>query len=108
MAEISDIVQKLVIRSVQGRVDWQKTVDENAYFARFSNASVSINKSSFQGYSLKIRNQEGRDLVELSEQDDKGRECQAQLKELYNHARSIALGVDSQLDKLLQELEADA
>jgi len=104
MAEISDILTTLLERTRQDKVGWQTTVDESTFVAVFGKASVSIVEFGYpETVMLRILNQEGRQIESTAgttaEEDE-------QLKELYSKARRIALGVDSQLEDLLKELQA--
>ena len=113
MADVTDILTKLLERTNQDKVSWQSTVDESTFLAVVGNTSVAINEEygdyGHLQYVLKILNQEGREIERLGSNTPNkyGETSYAELSELYMMARRLALGVDSQLDKLLQELEVD-
>ncbi len=114
MAEISDILTKLLERTNQDRISWQTTADDQTFLAVLGNSSVSIDEDydRYGGivYVLKILNKEGREIERINSNtssDEHGNTWRSELSELYIKARRVALGVDSQLDSLLQELEAD-
>ena len=107
MANISDILVKLIERTNQDKVDWQLAADESAYMAAFGNTSVVVSEDDLAGVIFKILNQENQVIEYLSSDYGEGREWAIELRELYSQARKIALGVGNQLDQLLQELEAD-
>lgn len=107
MAEISDILVKLLERTNQDKVDWQSAADEAAFMAVFGNTSVVVSSDDLEGVIFKIVNQEGRVIEDISSDFGAGRDWSVELRELYSKARRLALGVDSQLDRLLQEIEAD-
>ena len=114
MAEISDILTKLLERTNQDRISWQTTADEKTFLAVLGSSSVSIDedysRSGGRVYVLKVLNQEGREIERISSKIPLAEDVNTsnrELSELYIKARRVALGVDSQLDSLLQELEAD-
>ena len=113
MADVTDILTKLLERTNLDKVSWQSTVDDSTFLAVLGNTSVAINEEYGDygqlQYVLKILNQEGREIERLGSytSNKDGETSHDELSELYLKARRIALGVDSQLDSLLQELEAD-
>jgi hypothetical protein len=106
MAEISDILTKIE-RTNQDKVSWQTTADDRAFIAVLGNASVMVLQDSSEYLILKILNAEGREIEQLDTGVGVGTDWRGELEDLYTKARRIALGVDSQLDSLLQELESD-
>ena len=109
MAEISDILITLLERTRQDKVSWQTTADESAFVAVLGKASVSIEDDYNVGMTLRILNQEGREIESVGGHQPSVRptlEQLDQLRDIYTMARRIALGVDSQLDDLLKELQA--
>ena len=107
VAETTDILTRLLERTNQDKVGWQSTSDEDTFTAVLGNASVLILVDRTNAAILQILNQEGREIERLDSGTQEGQQWGYQLRELYSRARRIALGVDSQLDDLLQELEAD-
>ena len=111
MADISDILTKLLERTNQDRIGWQTTADDYTFLAVLGNSSVSISEVFIYGYDdsyvLKILNNEGREIERIASDTVSSETFDTSLQELHKKARRIALGVDSQLDNLLQELEAD-
>ena len=107
MAEVSDILAKLLERTNQNKVSWQTTVDDDAFIAVLGNASVRIHVDQYSDTILKILNNEGREIEQIDSGVDDGSQWKSELNALYLKARRIALGVDSELDELLRELEAE-
>jgi hypothetical protein len=106
MAEISDILTSLLERSKQDKINWQLTANEFLFLAVLGKTSVTIEELSIErNMILRIRNQEGREIESLSTWPLMIEEQDKQLRELYREARRVALGVESQLDELLKELE---
>ena len=110
MAEISDILATLLERTREDKVSWQTTAAESTFLAVLGKASVTIEESSFPEYNvvLRILNHEGRQIESLIIGPTTSPQQDQQLEELYSKARRIALGVDSQLEDLLKELESDS
>ena len=115
MAEISDILTTLLERTKQDKINWQTTADDYAFLAVFGKTSVMIREEDSEfdftvvskPLVLRILNPEGREIERLSSETlPGGNPTVTQLRELYSMARHMALGVDSQLDDLLKELQA--
>ena len=107
MAEISDILIKLLERTNQDKVTWKHTSDERIFIAVLGKASVMIREDRNYDLLLRILNPDGREIDTLDSGTALGRQWAGQLSELYTKARRIALGGDKLLDELLKELEAD-
>lgn len=108
MAETSDILTKLLERTNQDKVNWQSTSEDDLFLAVLGNSSVTIREYESFGpqYSLRILNDEGRVIEGLMSESGEGANWYGEMHELYAKARRIALGVDSQLEDLLKELQA--
>lgn len=111
MAEISDILTTLLERTRQDKISWQSTADDSAFLAVVGKGSVMIIEDQLYEniFVLRILNSEGREIESMaggSRSAQTNLEEGVQLRELYSMARRIALGVDSQLDDLLKELQA--
>ena len=107
MAETSDILIRLLERTNQDKVNWKPTSDEQTFIAVLGKASVMILRDDLNDTVLRILNPDGREIETLDTATPAARQWVGQLRELYTKARRIALGVDSQLDELLRELETD-
>lgn len=106
MAEISDILTRLLERTDQDKVIWKSTVDERAFIAAFGKNSVVIQQDQRPfGFEMRILDHQGREIEQLQFEGAPSASIQSQLRDLYHKARRLALGVDSQLDSLLKELE---
>ena len=109
MAQISEILLKLLERTNQDKVIWKSTVDERAYVTVIGKNSVIIQQDHRPfGFEMRILDEQGRELDRLHYEHTHSSAAQFQLQELFYKARNLALGVDNQLDELLQELEVDA
>ena len=108
MAVITEILDKLLERTNQDKVIWKSTADERAYLAVIGKNSVVVQQDHrLFGFEMRILDQKGREIDQLIFEGATGATVQSQLRDLYHQARRLALGVDSQLDSLLQEIEAD-
>ena len=107
MAQISEILLKLLERTDQDKVIWKSTVDERAYITVIGENSVIIQEDHRPfGFEMRVLDEQGREIDWL--QFEQAASVQSPLRDLYHKARRLALGVDSQLDKMLQELEVDS
>ena len=108
MAEVTEILTTLLERTREDKVGWQTTADESTFLAVLGKASVTIEESEYTNkVVLRILNQEGRLIESLAISSESTAAVDDQLTELYTKARRIALGVDSQLEDLLKELETE-
>lgn len=109
MADVADILSTLLERTNQDRIRWQTTADDETFLVVLGNSSVSISEGSVgsypKQYTLKILNQDGREIERMDSVQPSPYDYL--LSDLYLKARRVALGVDSQLDTLLQELESE-
>ena len=109
MAQISEILLKLLERTNQDKVIWKSTVDDRAFITVIGKNSVVIQQDDrLYDIEMRVLDQQGREIDRLQFEGAASATVQSQLRDLYHKARRLALGVDSQLDKLLQELEVDA
>lgn len=114
MAEISQILTTLLERTRQNKISWQTTADDYVYLAVFGKASVMIREGESdlpfleidKPVVLTILNTDGHEIERMTGGSIPGLGTEPQLRELYTMARRVALGVDSQLDDLLKELQA--
>ena len=106
MAEISDILTKLLERTDEDKVSWQPTADESTFTAVLGKSSVMIDQDYRLGFVLTILNAEGREIERVNSSEVYEVELEPLLQELYYKAKRIALRVESELDELLKELEA--
>lgn len=107
MAEITDVLTKLVERTGQNKVGWKPTADEKTFMALIGDNSVTI--SSPKGLYvpdvvLRVLDKDGREIDRL-DSTAKGGELTPELRQLFEKARSVALSVPKELDELLKELE---
>lgn len=108
MAEITDILTKLLERTIQDKVIWKTAVDERAFITVVGENSVVIQQDDRpSGIEMRILDHQGREIDRLQFGGASSALVQTQLSDLFYKARNLALGVGSQLDKMLQELEVD-
>ena len=108
MAEIADIISKLLERTNEGKVSWRTSVDENTFTAVVGKTSTLVygygDPRSRQEVQLRILNSEGREIERYDTKTEFDQLIELDLVELFTKARRVALGVDSQLDELLKAL----
>lgn len=112
MAEIADIVTRLLQRTNQQNISWQPTVSEDVFLATIGDSSsVTVN-----GYKtgrgqeevrFRILDERGRKLEEYDTYDMDDEFVRLKLIDIYEGARRFALQIDSHLDELLKDLEND-
>ena len=107
MADIADILMKLLERTDQGKVSWDGAPSDDTFIVTLGSVSVSIGTLDpfLDEVVLRISNNEGRLLESLDTMSAEGRSLKNHLLDLYFKVRRQALGVDSQLDDLLKALE---
>ncbi|MFQ6026196.1 MAG: hypothetical protein ACE5Q6_01635 [Dehalococcoidia bacterium] len=104
MAEITDVLTKLLERTNEGKVQWKPTSNERTFAAVVGTLSVMI-LTDQDGLVLSILDKSGREIERLTNYDFRTpTEVENEMIELYKIARHAALNVGSQLDELLKEL----
>ena len=109
MAEIADIISKLLERTNEGKVSWKTSVDEKTFTAVVGSTStlLSANDDALgnQRVRFRILDKQGREIERYDTFHQFDAKILHNLTELYVKARRTALGVDSQLDELLKALD---
>lgn len=108
MAVITDVLTKLLELTKDNKIGWQTTSDEEAFAAIIGDLSAVILQDHWGDPTLKILNKAGVDIEQLYANENTNVELRFDLGELYIMAKRVALGVDSQLDELLSELDKKA
>lgn len=106
------LIQRLHARTKEGKILWERTIDEGVFRATVGATSVSLvpdkTPDGWGNYVdttlLRIFNDEGSVIEEISSDSVGKREFADLLQELYELARRQAMGVDQILDKLLDQL----
>jgi hypothetical protein len=103
------LIHKLLERSKRGKVQWEATAAEGVYQAAFPQYSVKI--YSLPGdmgeldYILQLADDEGQVIDEIRDTDFPNEFNN--MRDLFNCARSIGLGLDRALDSILAALGPD-
>ena len=114
MAEVTDIITKLLERTNENKVSWQTTADEDTFIAVVGDTSTLV--SAYEGrlgkqeVRFRILNREGREIERYDTSFtilnfERLKDIDNSLAQLYAKARRFALGVEDQLDELLKALE---
>ena len=110
MAEMSDIVSRLRLRTEENRVPWKPTADESAFAASFGDMSLLISQRTLVSGSVP------RTIYKLSVLDEKGYEIDSAiytvelggdyqtLPNLYRTAKRQALGIEERLQDLMSRI----
>ncbi len=105
MTKILEIIDKLQELSMQGRIAWKPTVNDETFMAALENTSVVMRRTELPDmrltYSLSILNELGLEVVKHYSHESEPAEGEA-LKSIYETARHSA--VNAQLDNVLVEL----
>jgi hypothetical protein len=102
------LISRLLARSREGKVAWEATAEEGTYQAAFPQYSVKVFAREGQegvDYVLQVADDKGQVIDEISDPDFPDQ--LQNMRELFNHARSTALGVDRALHSILSALERD-
>ena len=119
MDRMTQILEKLIDRTQEGRLGWHTTADPDRFLTTLDTIGVIVNSRSQLGletqYRVEIQNQDGvtievletPDLNLFSSQVGFADQHQAPLIErLFKLARQSALEVDLTLDELVNHLDA--
>lgn len=107
MADVRQIISKLVERTKENRVPWGPTFFGQTYHASVGNQLITITQGRNRSNStvtLSITDSLGRELVKAS-YDSAHPEVHRELPDLFEGARRTVIGVDRQLDELLEALD---
>lgn len=113
------LIKKLKDRTFEGKIRWEKTIDEGVFQAAFPGYTVRLYKAStrVEGASgddliLQIFNDQGELIEEISDADFFRTPAHSivysTLNELYSDARRIAMGVEDAVSALLSILDKDS
>ena len=103
MIGLGHILNGLVVRTAEGKLQWSRTVEEGSFAASLDAISVVIAVDD-AGYSLEILDESGS-TVDSLEVPDTTKAEDDQLERLYVLARRSAHDVDSVLEKLARSLD---
>ena len=109
MADINVIIDKLLERTKQDKINWRPTLPENTFLAVIGKLGVSIalpNLSTFDSIvRFRVVDQTGQLVKEINADRINDAAIYYKLREIHQQARLAALGDESHLDELLAELE---
>jgi hypothetical protein len=115
MAEITDVLNRVIERTEQGQLNWKPTASEQTFVSVIGDRSVMISELKPTSRSplppfppsveFKILDKGGREIAVLDDEMVEGKERRQDLLRLYRSARSNALQVESQLEALLKDVE---
>jgi hypothetical protein len=110
-----NLITQLHKQSAEGKVTWQKTLDDGVFQAGFPNYTIKLSTRqnpddrTALDYVLRILDADGETIeeiadTELSAPNFSRQEAYLLMKELYSTARRISMGVEKALDSILSEL----
>ena len=117
MERIWELSKKIKRLSTNGKLEWERGVEEGVYQVSFPDYTVAVYKrGQYQDqddYFIQIKDSEGEVLEQVNDnqlaQNIRGveqTEAFRTLESIFSMARSKALGVDSALSKLMESLDA--
>ena len=104
MAEIADIISKLLERTNEGKVSWKTSVDEKTFTAVVGNTSTLVSARDDaignQQVQFRILDSQGREIERYDTLHQYDAEIGASLREVYTKAKRVALGVAAFVESL--------
>ena len=105
MAELSEILQKLIHQTEMNNVSWTTTADDDTFSAIVGELSVMSLTDLAGDFVLRIFNIDGRLIESLDSGAASGKNYADDLFSLNQMARRVTLGTDSTLDDLSRALD---
>lgn len=116
MDRTTQILEKLIERTQEGKVSWHTTVDPDGFLTTLDTISVIVSSNQpFVEYRVEIQNQDGVTVMVKETPDslpamlirhEDERHLDQLLGRLFGLARRSALKVDSTLEELVSHLDA--
>lgn len=112
--KLARMVSEIHRRTSGGSMRWEETSTENTFQVALANYTLRISQitSNYEddiSYYFAITDEKGREIEGLSpgdfDQTELGKRPHVVLKEIYEGARRMALGVEKSLDDILSQLE---
>ena len=104
MVVMTDVIEKLVERTDQGRVPWKTSVGESQFSARLGNLLVLISSRHADHVKLSVVNEKGTEIDSAEHVEFPGGQHPV-LRELFTSAKRTALGTDQTLKELIELLD---
>ena len=108
MANISDVIEKLLEKTEQNRINWKPTAAANTFAATIGSLGVSISVPrqtlADSLVRLQVFNESGRIVQECIADSIDQPHDHGKLMKIHSKASQIASGNDPRLDELLSEL----
>lgn len=107
MIELGQILEGLVQRTTEGKLNWSRTVENGRFVTSVDAISVVVVELQYPAdirYRLDILDESG-ETVESLRYEDTTSEQDEQLARLYVLARRSALNINATLEKLAKGLE---
>lgn len=109
MADVNEVIDKLLERTNQNKIGWKATVTENTFIAVIGNLGVSIwlpRPASVDAIvQFRVLDKTGQVVQELNADPIGNGATYYKLREIHQKAGRTALTDESRLDELLAELE---
>ena len=113
MSKLADFMKRLHKNTLDGTISWQETFEDDKYQISFPKYTLQIlmNEDSTGdiSYIVQIFNEEGKLIEDISDYDISNEIPHGfvMMKEIYERARSQAMGLDKALDDIMTYLPPD-
>lgn len=109
------VLDKILEKTIQGRLEWETTANENTFLAVLQDSTISITRGYYEFYLtppsgkelyiFDFRNENGSivESIEVSFGEDKNYE---KATRIYDLARQQSSTIDKNLDHILEQLAA--
>ncbi|HYA40870.1 MAG TPA: hypothetical protein VEF34_06180 [Syntrophobacteraceae bacterium] len=122
MNKTANFIGQLYAATIEDKIQWDKTVEENQFQTSFTNYSIKI--GLYQGgyddvdnYELSVINSDGIEIAKINPNDvesftfrykqgEQPKSSYRIFREIYEKARRTALGIEQALDDLMTSLKA--
>lgn len=112
------LVQKLNSLTKESKLDWNEDFEDGSFAVNFPNQTLTISHDHSGGrnnaeiYVVTIRNDEGKVIERVSDEDLDGHESEevphfVMMKDIYEGARRHASGASAAIDEILEQLGDD-
>jgi hypothetical protein len=105
---MSEILDKLMLQTNFGKVNWNPTAERGTFLTSFGDYSAVISKSQFTlDIELRFLDKRGNAIDAVtSSQDQRGNKTRVQLYEIYEAASKQAVDAANHLDNLARAIDA--
>lgn len=110
--KIVALAKTLAERTARGELDWEESERPGVFQLSFSNSSVRIyhresrQQRGSREFVLSIHNSVGVEVEEVGDESLPVDDAFPMMRQMYEEARRKAMGVDTAIDSILEDLES--